>query len=323
MNRKGIFFTFAAIALSIVIIFSFKVYSDFGLKDEMEVIEIRINTMNNFILDLENDLENAIFITGFRSLLSLEDYLMENNAASGAPYNFLDDLGTDLDTAFDEVFRLGTITGTSGTENMDILDNNTFLNWTDRIKLQSDRTNIKLEFNIDSVTIRQSGPWTVEVKVQLDIDIDDEKNTASWTITNKEYTAQINITSDGSTTKFVDPLYLVNTDGVANNTIRETPYTSWPTDLSAHLTEAKYRLHSDAPSYLDRFNDVNSGTNGIESLVTLRLKSKGISIDTSKSSVDYLYFGTSPSPCDVAEIGDSDFVLDDPTHTTFYGATCV
>ena len=178
MNRKGIFFTFAAIALSIVIIFSFKVYSDFGLNDEMEVIEIRINTMNNFILDLENDLEKAIFITGFRSLLNLEDYFENNNAVPGPPYNFLDDLGTDLDTAFDEVFRLGTITGTSGTENMDILDNNTFLNWTDKIKLQSDRTNIKLEFNIDSVTIRQSGPWTVEVKVQLDIDIDDEKNTA-------------------------------------------------------------------------------------------------------------------------------------------------
>ena len=101
-HKKGIFFTFAAIVLSIVIIFSFNVYTGYRLKEKMEVTEIRINTMNNFIKDLENDIGNAIFISGFRSLLSLEDYMMEND-------DFIDNLGTDLDTAFSDAFLYGTI----------------------------------------------------------------------------------------------------------------------------------------------------------------------------------------------------------------------
>jgi len=341
MNKKGIFFTFAAIALSIVIIFSFKVYSDFGLKDEMEVIEIRINTMNNFILDLENDLENAIFITGFRSLLSLEDYMTDKDL-------FFDSTGVlapKLQDAFEETFRDGTITFGGSTDNMGIMDNNTFLNWTDRIKSQSNRTNIKLEFNIDSVTIRQSGPWTVEVEVQLDIDIEDEKNTASWTITNKEYTARINITSEGSTAeKFVDPLYIVYNDGLANNAILITPVTDFSgAGLVTHLApldgtmgSSYYRGHSDAPNYLMRFEgNLGSDPNGIESLVdTPKLAAAGATTYPSKTAVDYIYFDTTNNPSDEPILGMEAypwFELDysggtcDPTtgHVLFYQRACV
>ena len=77
MNKRGFFFTTIAIALSLVIIISHNVYTGYRLKDEMEAIEIRVDSMNNFIKDLENDIDNAIFIVGFRSLLSLEDYLMK------------------------------------------------------------------------------------------------------------------------------------------------------------------------------------------------------------------------------------------------------
>ena len=65
-GRKGIFFTFAAIAMSLVIIFSFNAYTNYGLKDKMESIEARIDTMNNFIKGMEKDMDNAIFIVGFR-----------------------------------------------------------------------------------------------------------------------------------------------------------------------------------------------------------------------------------------------------------------
>lgn len=318
INKKGIFFTFAAIALSVIIIFSFNVYNDYRLKDKVDVIEIRINTMNNFIIDLENDIENAIFIVGFRSLLSLEDYMMKYD-------QFFDELGAPtLSVAFNDAFLKGTINSPSGpADKMVLMDNNTFINWTTRMREQANKTDITLDFTINSVSISQSEPWRVDIKVNLEIDVQDKKNTASWTIT-KDYTKKINITSEGSLTKFVDPLYLVNTNGVANNTIRETPLASWPSDLSAHLTNAYYRLHSDAPSYLDRFeNDLTGSTLGIESLVTLKLKSKSIIVDTGKSAVDYLYFGTSTLPCNVVDITDEDFVLDDPTHTGFYGTSCV
>jgi len=314
MNKKGIFFTFAAIALSIIIILSFNVYTDYRLNDKMGVIEIRVNTMNNFIKDLENDIGNVIFIAGFRSLLSLEDYMMGHDEF----FNVVDT--PTLASAFDEVFRLGTIQYGTGTENMPLMKNNTFINWTTKIKEQADKTDISLDFTINSVTISQSDPWLVNIKVNLDIDVQDNKNTASWKIDNKDYTKKINITG------FVDPLYLVNTDGVANNTMRETPFTSWPADLSAHLTNAYYREHSDAPNYLMRFeNNLVSDSNGIESLVTLRLKGKGLSINA-KSAVDYIYFDSSNDPpsCNVVDIADTDFRLDSsgPGHLTFYGTSC-
>jgi len=313
LNKKGIFFTFAAIALSIIIIFSFKVYTEYGLKDKMGSIEIRVDTMNNFIIDLENDIENAIFIVGFRSLLSLEDYMMEND-------EFLN-VGShpSLDSAFDEAFRLGTI----NSENMDLMENNTFLDWVNKMKVQANKTDITLDFTVNSVTIAQSGPWKVNITVNLDIDVQDKKNTASWTIENKDYIKKINITSEGSNTKFVDPLYLVNTNGVANNTIRKTPFTNWPADLSSHMFNGYYRPNTDAPSYLDRFeNDLTGSAHGIESLVTQVLKSGGLPV-SSKSSVDHIYFSTSnPVRCRVEGVADNDFYLDDPTHKDYYNAVC-
>ena len=67
-GRNGVFFTFAAISLAVIIMLSFNAYNDYRLKDNMEVIEIRVNTMNDFVKNLEEDIGNAIFISGFRSL---------------------------------------------------------------------------------------------------------------------------------------------------------------------------------------------------------------------------------------------------------------
>lgn len=318
MKRKGIFFTFAAIALSIIILFSYNVYTEYRLKDDMEVIEIRIATMNNFIKDMKDDLENVIFISGFRSLLSLEDYMMKYD-------KFFDPAGVTAprrDDAFEEAFTRGTI----DSEKMDLMTNNTFINWTEKMEVEADKIDITLRFIINDVTITHSDPWTVEVSVDMTINVQDKKNTASWTITD-DFTRGINITSEVGKIKFVDPLYLVNTDGVANNTIRQTTVSDFSTGLSTHLFYSYYTENSDAPSYLDRFEtNPGSSANGIESLVIKRLKDEGLPT-SSKSAVDYIYFSSSiTSDCNVNEIADTDFYLDhdpDPNHVDFYGATCV
>ena len=318
-NKKGIFFTLAAIALATIILLSFNVYTGYRLKDKMEVIEIRIGTMNNFIKDLENDIDNAIFISGFRGLLSLEDYMMEND-------KFFDPDGSDApkrDDAFSDAFLYGTI----DSDKMSLMEDNNFINWTKRMVAEANKTDINLEFNVDSVSIRHTSPWIVEITVQLDITVKDKKNTASWIITNKDYTGQINITGEYKAgidkDKFVDPLYLIEYNGDVNNTIRATPYSNWPDDLSSHLNGYYYIENTDAPSYLDRFeNNPGPDSNGIESLVTERLKDAGIAINSGKSAVDYLYFGTSPMPCRVT--GFADLYLDgDHIGASPYGASCV
>ena len=317
IGKKGIFFTFAAIVLSVVIILSFNVYNDYRLRDEMEVVEIRINTMTDFVKNLKNDLDNAIFIVGYRSLLSLEDYMMDHDK-----FFNVDETPT-LEAAFDEVFRLGTIDYEGSSEKMSMMDDNTFFNWTERMKVAANKTDIEVDFTINSVTITQTEPWMVDVAVNLNINIQDKKNTASWAIDKVEgYTRKINITG------FVDPLYLVNTDGVANNTIKENTETFPGGNLATHLNGHYYMEHNGAntPSYLDRFENTVSGSNGIESLVTDKLKDEGITVDTSKSAVDYIYFSSTVTlECNVHEISDADFYLDcdpDPNHVDFYDAKC-
>src|SRR3989344_8042818 len=223
-GRKGIFFTFAAIAMSLVIIFSFNAYTNYGLKDKMESIEARIDTMNSFINGMEKDMDNAIFIVGFRSLLSVEDYMMKHDT-----FLNVDDYPS-LSVAFEEAFVNGVIPRGLTEDKMPLMDNNTFLNWTDRMKTQANKTDIALSFTINDVTISHSEPWQIDVSVDLTISVQDKKNTASWAI-NKEYTKKINITG------FVDPLYLVNNDGKVNNTIRKTivPGFEDEDDLETHL----------------------------------------------------------------------------------------
>jgi len=315
MNKKGIFFTFAAIALATIIILSFNVYNDYRLKDKMEVIEIRVTTMNDFVKDLENDIGNAIFISGFRSLLSMEDYMMTYK-------QFFNELGAPTSSAaFSDAFLKGTINSPSElTDRMSLMENNTFINWTERMKVEANKTDISLEFNIDSVTIGQSEPWMVDVTVQLDIVVRDKKNTASWIINNKDYIKKINISG------FIDPLYLVNNDGLVNNsiTITTVPNFDDEDDLNLHLINSYYIEHSDAPTYLMRFeNDLGASSNGIESLVNVQEIIDVGGATTSRSVVDYIYFGSgSVTDCKVKTPSYDWFRLDTATHIDFYNAEC-
>lgn len=320
MSKKGIFFTFAAIVLALIIIISFNAYTTYKLKDKMEPVETRVETMDSFIKDLENDAENAIFIAGFRGLLSLEDYMMKHE-------KFFDPNGIAAPSrngAFREAFLYGTITFEGDTEKMPLMENNTFLNWMEKMKVEANKTGIVLELTANDVDIGQSEPWKVDVEVDLGIDAKDRKDIASWTI-NRVFTGKINITSPAGV--FADPLYLINTSGLVNNTIRETTVTDFSTQLPTHLLNSYYREHANnAPSYIMRFeNNLGSSPYGIESLVYLpKLEAKGLAI-YSKSAVDHIYFGgTNPEKCNINGMQGSYpwFYLDKTVHAPFYSAAC-
>jgi hypothetical protein len=313
-DKRGIFFTFAAIALAVIILLSFKTYNEDKLIDDVNVIEVRVNTLNNFILDLERDIGNGIFISGFRSILSLEDYLMEHN-------QFFNELGApSLSTAFDDAFRNGMIDDPSGSaQKISLMKNSTFVNWTTGIKEIANKTDMSVDFTINSVTISHSEPWMVDVTVNLDIDVKDDKNTASWVIDDKDYTKKINIS------EFVDPLYLVNNNGLLNNsiTITTVPDFSSESNLNTHLINSYYMEHSGAPSYLMRFeNDLGSSSNGIESLVNSQKRIDAGLGSLSRSAVDYIYFGSGiVADCQVEDPEYSWFRLD-LSHLEFYDAEC-
>src|SRR3989338_145302 len=312
-SRKGIFFTFAAIVLSIIIILSFNTYNVYRMKDKIELAEVRINTMNRFVKDMQEDMENAIFIAGFRAILSLEDYMMKYDRFMGQEDS------PNLATGFKSLFLNGTIITGVATETVGLMKNNSFRNWTKRMEMQADKTGILLGFTINDVTISHSEPWMVDVSVDLRIKVNDTKGTASWEI-NKVFTKKINISA------FVDPLYLVNNNGLVNNTMTVTTVnpSASSSDLNTHLINSYYIEHSDAPSYLMRFeNNLGSSTHGIESLVNSQERINAGLSALDRSAVDYIYFGTQVTTnCKINNPNYSWFKLDTPNHKDFYNAQC-
>ena len=78
MSKKSMFYISAAIALTIVIFVTYSAYSTYRLVDKMESIETRIQTVNFFIKNIENDLNNGIYIAGFRTMLSFNQFITTN-----------------------------------------------------------------------------------------------------------------------------------------------------------------------------------------------------------------------------------------------------
>src|SRR3989338_7313070 len=130
VNKKGIFFTFAAIALAIVIILSFNVYKTYEMKEKADVIGLRINTVNNFVKDVEQDLEKGLYIASFRAFASMSEYIANNGA-------FI----TDIEDSFNELVLEGTLNNYE----LSLMKDSTFTDWVNKIEIQADKIGITVK----------------------------------------------------------------------------------------------------------------------------------------------------------------------------------
>ena len=151
MNKKAIFYTTAAIALTIVIIVTHSAYTTSKLSERMEVIQIRIETVNFFIKDVERDINNGVFIAGFRTLLSLNQFIANNGT-------FLD----DINERFKESFLYGTIDN----QPLSLMKDTTFIDWANKISAEADQVDILFNFKINEVMLNQSDPWSVAIGLE-------------------------------------------------------------------------------------------------------------------------------------------------------------
>lgn len=274
--KKGIFFTFAAIALSIIILLSFSVYKTYEMKEKADVIGVRVNTMNDFIKDVEQDLENGLYIASFRAFASMSQHIADNG-------EFIE----DLEDAFDELVLQGTLDG----EELSLMEDSTFTDWVDKIEIEADKIDILVSFTINEVSISQTDPWSISANANIDLAVEDKKGTSSWE-REKDIITKINITN------FEDPVYLVNSIGRVTNPIVKSPITDFVTgedvsNLLTHLDNSYYIESTTAPNYLMRLQgDLSNSLTGIESLVDLEeFQAQGLAIKD-RSAVDYIYFGT-------------------------------
>ena len=276
LNKKSIFFSITAIALITLTIFSLTIYTKYRLRDKVMVTETRIYSMNNFIDDVEKDMERGIYISGFRALMSMEQYITDNGI-------FL----YDINSCFEEAFLNGTINNSQ----MGLMNESTFVNWTQRIKDQAIKLDIITDFNINKIIIYQEEPWAVSIAANITLNIEDVKKTASWQ-------RPLYITTNISIQEFEDPLYVINSYGRVTNKIIETNITDFigpnneTTNLKTHVNNSYYIESNTAPSFLMRLEgNLSNSTYGIESLVNLeKFQAQEVPI-RDRSVVDYIYFG--------------------------------
>lgn len=276
MKKKAIFYTTAAVALTAVIIATYGFYSKYKLSDRMDVIQTRIETVNFFIKDVEADIQNGVYIAGFRTLLSFNQFIATNGT-------FIN----DINAGFKESFLNGTI----NQQQLSLMKDSTFTDWANKISAESNKVDIKFNFTINDVKLKQSDPWSVDIGLNISMDIRDKRNTSYW-IRNRYLKTKISIVG------FEDPLYIINSKGRVANTIIISNITQFVVNgdvnnLLKHMNNSYYIAHNDSPNFLMRLEgNLSNSSLGIESLVNLeKFQQQGLPLKD-RSIVDNIHFGT-------------------------------
>lgn len=272
-NKKGIFFTLLVIFLLFLFLVSYSLYS---IVQERKAVEKRINSLNNFVFSVEENIPRNLYIAGFRTI-----FLLEKNIAETGTY------ATNLNSSFEGAFFNGTLYS----QEQELMNGAKFSDIENLITQQADKINAEVFFYNPKLIITQEDSWHVKLILETDLLIKDKGNLVLW---NKTASFSSYVPIQG----FEDPLYLINTNGKIVNKINKTIYTefvsgSQVSNLLNHVENSYYIASQTSPSFLDRLQGINSpNENGIESLVYLpKLSSQGIIVQD-KSAVDYIYFSS-------------------------------
>jgi len=277
MNRKAMFFTVLVISLLLLFVISFSFVTI--IKDRKPITR-RVETMNNFVYSVEQDLPRQLYISGFRTIFLIEKEILETGSY------------VDLDDMVEEIFYNGSINGTQE----ELMIGANFSGIENFLKSKASKINADVSLENPVLEVTQDNPWNVKFSLTVDLLVTDKTNLSSW---NKTQVIEVYIPVEG----FEDPVYIVGTSNVVTNKINRTSYEvfvdgSDVSNLSAHLANSSYINSTLAPSFLQRLEgNFDANDNGIESLVYLpTLSSQGIPIED-KSIVDHIYFSSqNPSP---------------------------
>lgn len=307
-NRKGFMYLVTVSILALIIIFVFLGVNRYTFQDKQEMQATRIQLMNDFVADFNQDVHRATYITSFRTLLALEDYIASN---SGTFFN-------DTELAFQEAFFNGTINGSSAT----LLNASSFTDYLNRINFLAESIGLQSNMTVVNITLSHTGPWRVDVAVHMRVNITDTKNIAAWHF-QEIYTTSIPIFD------LRDPLYSKFTDNAIPNTIRQSPFpflvntsSNDTTHLALHVNGSYYLASSLAPSFLQRFeNNLTPSPYGIESIVNIGdIAAQDKDVYENRIKVDFMYFNdlSADKICDVDTLSSSLYFVISDDRTLLY-----
>lgn len=324
MLKNGIFFTFIAITIMTLFIIVYTPQADVTLQKDANSVRVRINILDNYLHYLKSSyFETVLRATAHKAILSM---ILHINSTG----KYI----KDFDSVFSEIMINGTVNkvAVDTITGKKIMDNNTLINWTDRIIASArDTYNVNTTIKISNVSVSQSRPWTLDVMMKINLSLN--SNVADWNEGNATIATTLNI--DG----FPDPYYLANSNGEYGNKIRKTSveFNQWNISIAReHIRNGTY-VHwslSDAPNFLMRFSNdtTNSSCCGIESVVNPNLISQN---DQRESYVDYLFwthaynsaanctqiYNITKPPASVGLWDEFNFVKLDSDHLTKYNIT--
>lgn len=284
IGRRGIMYTLVAIILLIVIGNIFFTQSRRTGRDVASAEADRIKAINSFLHSVEDDGHRAAYISGFHSLIAMEQ-LVTNTGTFIA----------DPDAAFKEAFVYGTI----GNQSFIILQNSTFNDYLARVQWNAARQGMTFNATVSNVSLWQVDPWNVLVNYTLDIALLDGRGTARWYV-HRTFMDYVPITD------VRDPLFSANTYGRIQRTIRRSNVTTFVNDAGdandttgfvTHFNSSCYVAFGRGPSILMRFaGNFSDSPYGIESLVDVNdLTAQNLAPNTTASVVDYQYFSGVPA----------------------------
>lgn len=271
-QKKGMYYTIATIF--ILTIFLLSLHYEKKLTEES--VAKRIRTMNSFISSAERDTSRALYISGYRTLL-----LMQNNLSKGSYIS-----NTTL------VFQEAILNGTFEGKNSSTLTGSAFSDWQKTIAIKGSEANIFVNLTDLKIKVYQESPWAITIEANFNMFLNDTTGLAYW---NKSELIKSEIEIDG----FEDPVYIINTGGklpnIINRTIYDETYVSGTDvlNLTEHALNSYYSANTLAPSFIMRLEGrMGSSPYGIESMVNLvDLGKEGLPV-YDKSCIDYLYFST-------------------------------
>jgi len=261
--KKGFFFSlFVITALSLLLI-AHKANVDYREANRAKVYAARIEQINLFINDVEDDLERALTISGWSALKSIENQvIMTNTYVPGSPgaEAVIADLMLAGNSPGPPVYNMD-----DPTARLDI--------WEALIQSFADKYDVTISFQDEKITVSQDDPWKIRIFFECYVNMTDNDGTFSYYYYLTK-TAYVSIESTG----LQDPMY--NVESVSNgvsapgwaNPIIKTSITNFavPANLQAHMVNQRYRANPAAPSYLMRLEGLKtSDPNGIESFVNV------------------------------------------------------
>ena len=285
-QTKAQFFTITAVLIISIYIVSFNHIAFEKYSTKAKLVQTKADSVNWFIMDVQSDLDNVIYISGTRAMIALLEDISDS-------HNYI----SDLDGDFKELLINGTLDGTPNT----FMENSTIINWSDNVKNIA-KDNYALEFDIKDYNTRvyQEDPWFITVELTALLNITDTEKIFYWNTT-------LNNTIQISILHLEDPLYTIESNANIIRNIQKTSisefidYSAAPPDvdnLMDFIHDKEYIHSNSSPNFLMRMQGDFSFSEccGIESIVDVQEIIPYPQYLFERSHIDYIYWSDPTNP---------------------------